>query len=112
MVMGLVYNTGSAALTHPVFIHSAAFVAQARGGAANFSFALTPHSPLKYRDAPPPTFASEWRPQDFSWEKHGRAYDHFLVRGVHPSRIFGSRLGTELTIADQQGSFFLVTKVR
>ncbi len=112
MVMGLVYNPGSASLTHPVFIHSAAFLAQARGGAANFSFALTPHSPLKYRDVPPPTFPSEWRPNDFSWEKHGWAYDHFLVRGVHPSRIFGDRLGTELKIADQQGSFFLVTKVR
>jgi hypothetical protein len=112
MVMGLIYNTASGSMTHPVFLHSAAFVAEAQGGATNFSFALTPHSPLKYRGEPPPTFPSEWRPDQFSWDLQGGAYDHFLVRGANPSRIFGSHLGTDVVIADQEGPFYLVMKNR
>jgi hypothetical protein len=109
-VMGLIFATGSRASTHPVYLHSAAVLARARGGVTNFSFALTPHSPLMYRGAPPPTFPSEWRPDQMSWESQGRWYDHFVVRGVHPRQIFGALLDSELTIAAQSGDFFLVRK--
>jgi|APLak6261679142_1056127.scaffolds.fasta_scaffold00054_18 hypothetical protein len=109
-VMGLVYATGSRAVTHPVYLHSSCVVARERGGLTNFSFALTPHSPLMYRGPPPPTFASEWRPDTMSWAEHGSHYDHFVIRGPRPEQIFGNRLQTELYVAAQAGDFFLVRK--
>ncbi|PTL77489.1 hypothetical protein [Vitiosangium sp. GDMCC 1.1324] len=109
-VMGLIFDAGSRVVHHPVFLHSAAELARARGGSTNFSFALTPHSPLRYRGTPPPTFPSEWRPHDFDYATQGSAYDHFLVRGVHPSRIFGARLQQELAVAAQAGDSWLVRR--
>jgi hypothetical protein len=109
-VMGLVYATGSRAVTHPVYLHASCVVARERGGLTNFSFALTPHSPLMYRGPPPPTFPSEWRPDQMSWEQHGQHYDHFVLRGVHPQQVFGRRLESELFVAGQAGDFFLVRK--
>jgi Glycosyltransferase family 87 len=110
MVMGLVFDPSSRVVTHPVFLHSAAVIARERGGATNFSFASTPHSPLRYRGAPPPTFRSEWNPAEFSLEAHGYAYDHFLVRGVDPSRIFGAALHSELFLGAEDDGFFLVRR--
>jgi hypothetical protein len=110
MVMGLIFDTSSRAVRHPVFLHSAAVIAREQGGAPNFTFALTPHSPLRYRRTPPPTFPSEWRPDQFNYELEGRAYDHFLLRGITPGQVFGPRLGTELTIAGQSESFWLVSR--
>jgi hypothetical protein len=109
-VMGLIFNTMSPSSTHPVWLHASTVLARARGGVTNFSFALTPHSPVMYRVAPPPTFPSEWRPDQMSWEAQGSWYDHFVVRGVHPRQIFGGRLDSELTIAAQSGDFFLVRR--
>lgn len=109
-VMGLIYATGSSAVTHPVYLHASAVIARERGGLTNFSFALTPHSPLMYRGEPPPTFPSEWRPDQMSWEQQGRFYDTFVVRGVHPARVFGPRLESELYVAAQAGDFWLVRK--
>ncbi|WNG59430.1 hypothetical protein F0U59_35490 [Archangium gephyra] len=109
-VMGLIFDSGSRVVRHPVFLHGAAELARARGGSTNFSFALTPHSPLRYRGTPPPTFPSEWRPQDFDYATQGPAYDHFLVRGVHPSRIFGERLRQELAVAAESGNSWLVRR--
>jgi hypothetical protein len=109
-VMGLVFDAGSRVVHHPVFLHGAAELARARGGITNFSFALTPHSPLRYRVAPPPTFPSEWRPQAFDYATQGAAYDHFLVRGVHPSRVFGARLQGELAVAAEAGNSWLVRR--
>lgn len=109
-VMALTYATGSRAVTHPVYLHAGCVVARERGGLTNFSFALTPHSPLMYRGAPPPTFASEWRPDQMRWEEHGRFYDHFVVRGVRPEQIFGPLLQSELFVAAQSGDFFLVRR--
>jgi hypothetical protein len=109
-VMGLIYDSRSRVVNHPVFLHSAAYLAGQGGGASNFSFALTPHSPLRYRDAPPPTFPSEWRPNEFSWERHGYAYDHFLIRGPHPQQLFGDRLEGEFFIAAQQDNLWLVRR--
>lgn len=109
-VMGLIWNTGSSAMTHPVFLHASTVVARERGGLTNFSFALTPHSPLKYRDIVPPTFPSEWRPDQMNYETQGRFYDHFVVRGPHPQQIFGPRLNQELYIAAEAQGFYLVRR--
>ena len=109
-VMGLIYATNSRAVTHPVYLHAACVVARERGGLTNFSFALTPHSPLMYRNAPPPTFASEWRPDQMRWDEQGQYYDHFVLRGVRPEQVFGPRLQSELYVAAQEGDFFLVKK--
>ncbi len=109
-VMGLIFDTTSRVVRHPVFLHGAAELARARGGSTNFSFALTPHSPLRYRGTPPPTFPSEWRPDAFDYSVQGPAYDHFLVRGAHPSRVFGARLQQELAIAAQAGDSWLVRR--
>ena len=67
-------------------------------------------SPLRYRSTPPPTFPSEWRPDGFRWETMGPAYTHFLVRGVSPQRIFGPRLGTEVTPVDAAGEMSWLTR--
>jgi hypothetical protein len=109
-VMGLIFATQSRAVTHPVYLHAACVVARERGGLTNFSFALTPHSPLMYRGPPPPTFPSEWRPDQMRWEEHGRHYDHFVLRGVRPEQVFGQRLQTELAVVAQAGDFFLVRR--
>ncbi|MEW5737454.1 MAG: hypothetical protein AB1938_00925 [Myxococcota bacterium] len=109
-VMGLVFSTGSRAVTHPVYLHASTVIARERGGLTNFSFALTPHSPLMYQGAPPPTFASEWRPDQMRWEEHGRFYDHFVLRGVRPEQMFGPRMQTELYVAGQAGDWVLVRK--
>ncbi|MBK7858444.1 MAG: hypothetical protein IPJ65_07435 [Archangiaceae bacterium] len=109
-VMGLIWATQSRAMTHPLFLHASTVLARARGGVTNFSFALTPHSPLKYRGEVPPSFPSEWRPDQMNWETQGRWYDHFVVRGPNPRQIFGALLDSELYIAAQSGDFWLVRK--
>ncbi len=109
-VMGLVFATGSPASPYPVFLHASTVLARLRGGLTNFSFALTPHSPLMYRGESPPTFASEWHPEQMNWQTQGRAYDHFVVRGVHPRQLFGPLFDTEVEIAGQSGDWFLVRK--
>jgi hypothetical protein len=100
--MGLVYNAGSSAVSHPVFLHASTVIARLDGGLTNFSFALTPHSPLMYRGEPPPTFPSEWRPDQMRWDQHGQHYDTFLVRGAHPNQVLGSLVGSQLEIAAQR----------
>lgn len=113
MVMGLIFDPSSRVIRHPVFLHSAAVIARERGGATNFSFASTPHSPVRYRGLPPPTFPSEWNPRAFSMTAHGHAYDLFLVRGQHPARVFGGALNAgELALAGEDGGFFLLRAVR
>jgi hypothetical protein len=105
-VMGLLWNAGAPGLTHPVFLHAAAIPARLRGGITNFSFALTPHSPLRYRGAPPPTFPSEWRPDGFRWETMGGAYTNFLLRGPPPERQFGAHLGSDVHLVAQEGGMW------
>jgi hypothetical protein len=109
-VMGLMFNTTSVAMSHPVFLHASCALARARGGITNFSFASTPHSPLLYRQPLPPTFPSEWRPNEMRWQNQGSYYDHFVLRGATPEQVFGNLLQTELYVADQAGDFFLVRK--
>lgn len=111
-VMGLVYDPRAQGFTLPLHLHDAAVIARLRGGLTNFSFALTPHSPLMYRGEPPPTFASEWRPDTMDWNAQGRAYDTFLIRGAHPRQVLGEHLGKELEIAGEAKGFWLVRRVR
>jgi hypothetical protein len=110
MVMGLIFDPYSRIVTHPVYAHSSAVLAAARGGATNFSFALTPQSPVSYKTTPPPTFPSEWNPEQFDYATQGAAYDHFLVRGVQPVQVFGRLLDTELYVAAQADGFSLVRR--
>jgi hypothetical protein len=107
---GLIFNSASRVVTHPVYLHAAARIAREQGGYANFSFALTPHSPVKYTRPPPPTTASEWRPDQFRYATMGAAYDHFLVRGPAPERLFGPLLGSELEVAARSGDVSLVRR--
>ena len=110
LIMGLIFNPSSAVVRHPVYLHSAATLALERGGATNFSFARTPHSPIRYRGSPPPTFPSEWRPDQFDFARQGGAYDAFLVRGVAPEQIFGRLLGSQLELAGRADGFHLVRR--
>ena len=110
MIMGLIFDPGSRVVTHPVYLHSSAVLAMARGGATNFSFALTPHSPVEYKAPPPPTFPSEWRPDQFDYATQGAAYDHFLVRGVEPLQLFGRLLDTDLYVAARADGFSLIRR--
>jgi hypothetical protein len=109
-VMGLIWAPGSRAVTHPVYLHAACVVAREKGGFSNFSFALTPHSPVMYRGAPPPTFDSEWRPDTFDWARQGPAYDHFLIKGPTAEQLFGSRMGSELAVVARAADFTLVRR--
>jgi hypothetical protein len=109
-VMALIFDARSAVVNHPVYLHAGAELARSGGGLTNFSFALTPHSPVRYVGDPPPTFPSEWRPHDFRYDAHGAAYDHFLVRGPHPARVFGPLLGDTLMLTAQSGGFYLVRR--
>jgi len=106
----LIWAPGSRAVTHPVYLHASCVLARERGGLTNFSFALTPHSPLQYRGPPPPTFDSEWRPDTFDWARQGAAYDHFLVKGPSAEQLFGPRLGTELEVVARAQDFTLVRR--
>jgi hypothetical protein len=110
LIMGLIFDPSSRVVTHPVYLHSAATLALERGGATNFSFARTPHSPIRYRRSPPPTFPSEWRPDQFDYAAYGRAYDAFLIRGAGPAQIFGPLLGSELELAGRADGFYLVRR--
>ncbi len=110
LIMGLIFHPFSAVVRHPVYLHSAATLALDRGGATNFSFARTQHSPIRYRGSPPPTFPSEWRPDQFDFARQGGAYDAFLVRGVAPAQIFGPLLGSQLELAGQADGFHLVRR--
>jgi hypothetical protein len=109
-IMGLIFDPFSKVMTHPVFLHSAATLALECGGAPNFSFASTAHSPIRYRGAPPPTFPSEWRPDQFDYSRYGRAYDAFLLRGLTPEQLFGPLMGSELELAGRAGSFSLIRR--
>jgi hypothetical protein len=109
-VMGLIFAAGARSVKHPVFLHASTVLARERGGITNFSFALTPHSPVKYTVDPPPTFPSEWRPDQMRWDQHGHYYDTFIGRGPPPERLFGQLLGSELEVAATAGDFWLVRK--
>jgi hypothetical protein len=95
-IMALVFDPGSRVVRHPVFLPTRRRSRRGFGGITNFSFARTPHSPVRYSGGAA-TFPSEWRPDGFRWDTMGPAYSHFLIRGVDPRAVFGARFGTEVT---------------
>jgi len=109
-VMGLIFDPYPRSVRLPVYLHAAAVLARERGGICNFSFASTPQSPVRYRSTPPPTFPSEWQPGAFRYEVEGGFYDHFLLRGAEPERVFGKRLGSELETVAHADGFWLVRR--
>ena len=112
MVMGLIFDPHSRIVAHPVYQHSAAVIARERGGVPDYSFILAPYAPVRFRVAAPPLLPYGWEPRTFDYTAQGWAYDHFLIRGADPARIFGSRLGNELAIAARSGEFWLVRRKR
>jgi hypothetical protein len=115
-VMGLIFDPSSTVVTHPVFLHAATVLARLKGGITNFSFASTPHSPLRYSVEPLPTFPSEWNPSQFRWDTMGEAYDAFLIRPPHgfqghpDEALFGQLMGQKLSLAGKEGTFWLVRR--
>ena len=82
-VAGLIYDRHSQHVRFAPYIHSVAWAQAERGGAAMFTFADFPQSPVRFReDARPPRVPPrwEWEPQrvslaDLQW------YEYVLVRG-------------------------------
>ncbi len=110
VIMGLVYDPYSRIVHHPVYVHAAAVIARRRGGIPNYTFAAESQTPIRYRARPPAPLAWEWQPQLFDYARQGPDYDHFLLRGVDPARVFGARLGRELVVAAHAGDFWLVRR--
>lgn len=107
-ILHLVMDKGSRVATHAVYLHFAALAALRAEGVPSFSLAQDPSFPVHYRPGGrPPAPAWEWRPEAFTWEEHGRHYDHFLVRGAaSPERLFGPHLA-EITEVFRSGTWVL-----
>jgi hypothetical protein len=112
VIMGLMFDNHSRVVHESVYIHAAVELARRRGGIPDYTFAGGPQAPICYRAAPPPALVSGWHPELFDYDTQGRAYDHFLVRGLPPERVFGARLETELYVAAHSGDFWLVRRRR
>ena len=111
LVAGLLFDSGSRVVTHPVFLHAAADVARASGGTSHFSFALQPHIPVRYTVRPPRAPVSEWRPDQFRFDTMGNDYDYFLVRGVAPERLFAAPLQRgAVSILAREGGWSLLQR--
>ena len=109
-ILGLTFDAYSRVVHRPVHLHGAAVLARLRHGVPNYSLLGGSHIPLRHRQAPPPNVGSEWEPHGFDYERLGRAYDHFLLRGASPDSVFGSRLGDELLVAGRAGEWSLVKR--
>lgn len=82
-LLGLIYDTASAQIPLPVFLHAHQYYQAHVGGMAAWSCVELAHSPILYRDgaAPPPFPARfEWTPYVFAWQPWGPYFDYFLVR--------------------------------
>jgi hypothetical protein len=108
-IMGLVHDHGSRVVRHPVYLHAAASAARAHGGIPNYTLAGWSISPIRHREAPPPSYQDEWHPGRFATRPWAR-YDHFLGRGRAPETVFGERLGRELVVAARAGDWWLVRR--
>lgn len=109
-ILGLTADPYSRVVNRPVYLHGTAVLARLRHGTPNYSLVGGPHIPLRHRQAPPPGLASEWDPQRFDYDREGRWYDHFLLRGASPDSVFGARLGRELVVAGREGEWSLVKR--
>ena len=108
--MHLVVDPASRVATHAVYLHYAALAAQRADGIPSFSLAQDPSFPVNYRPGRRPSAPKwEWRAARFSWEEHARHYDHFLVRGSDPAKLFGAHLA-ELEPVARAGSWILLRR--
>ena len=107
-------NRGTSHARSP-FVHLPAWVQAERGGALSFHFVSNGFGPIRYRsgspDVPPPVPPGwEFNPGAFEVLKHGRWFDHFLVRREHdPSAKFAPDPGIRL--AAHVGSWWLYERV-
>ena len=92
-VAGLIFDRGSRHVKFSPFIHSVAWLQAERGGAAMFTFADFPQSPIRFReDNRPPRVRPrwEWTPERVDPRRDLEWYDYVLVRGG-PGRISRDR---------------------
>ncbi|MDH5491670.1 MAG: hypothetical protein OEY14_06940, partial [Myxococcales bacterium] len=92
-VVGLIFDRGSEQVRFSPFIHSAAWVQTRRGGAAMFTFADFPQSPVRFREANRPPRVGprwEWMPERVNPDRDLGWYEYALVRGG-PGLIARSR---------------------
>ncbi len=89
-IMHLVLDTGSAVVTHPVYLHYAALAAARVEGVPSFSLAIDAAFPVGYQPGKkPPASPWEWRPAEFDWQRDGKWYDYYVVRGYFsPATLF------------------------
>jgi hypothetical protein len=106
-IMAINFNLQTRTFRHALFLHAAAELAMSSGGMCHFTFASTPHSPLRYKGIVPPTFPSEWNPGQFQWKGQGDFYDVFLVRGVTPSQLPELQQAPVEVLAEDSGWYLL-----
>gem|GEM_PF-2056894 len=93
-LLGLIFDSGSATIRAPIFLHAHQYYQARQGGLACFSFVEFPKSPVQYRPgAEPPPFPPrfEWEPQRYDHHIWGDAFDYWLIRhAAHtgPPRVF------------------------
>jgi hypothetical protein len=90
-VAGLIFRPASAHVRFAPFLHAAQWYQAERGGAAMFSFASMPHSPVHFRPeqhapALPPRW--EWQPHRVDPERDLVWFDYVLSRGA-PAELSG-----------------------
>ena len=94
--LSVIFDSGSAVVEGPVYLHFGQYHAVRNAGLAVYSFAEAPQSPIRFvprpQGGPPPTvLRSEWKPNEFRFNTDNRYYDHFLVRGAPAG--FARRVG-------------------
>jgi hypothetical protein len=85
-LLGLIFDSGSATIRAPIFLHAHQYYQARQGGLACFSFVEFPKSPVQYRPgAEPPPFPPrfEWEPHRYDHHTWGDAFDYWLIR--HPA---------------------------
>jgi hypothetical protein len=88
-VMGLVYDTrGSVVETWP-YLHFPQYAVVRRDACVSHSFAANAPLPVRLRVSP--DVQGVWRADQFRYDAHGAAFDHFLVKdGPDAAALFGA----------------------
>lgn len=93
-VLALIHDTHSVAADNfGAYVHHASWYQAEQQGLVDFNFAWVQPQIVRYRVAsrPPVALDFPWRPDAFSWQRHGGAhYRYFLVRhaGTPPADLF------------------------
>ena len=118
-LIGLIFDSGSATIRAPIFLHAHEYYQARVGGLACFSFVEFPKSPVQYRPgAEPPPFPPrfEWEPHRYDHHIWGDAFDYWLIRHpAHstPPRVFNAPSPSgaatpELVVQTDRWSLFAV----